>query len=165
MVRPELTHPGFLLRPCALLVLAGILLNRPGMGAEPPVHAGGSDGAGGQPLSAQTSLYSDAQRRRGLQIYLKQCSTCHGERLRGGESAPALMGAGFREHWIGHSVGDLLQKINLMPPKDPGRLSAEEAVSVIAVILAANGFPAGTTDLPSTLSLLQQIRLDSPQSP
>jgi mono/diheme cytochrome c family protein len=165
-VRPKFTprkHLG-MMSSGSLLVLAGALLTRLSTGAEGPAPPAEPPANGGQ-MSVLSGIYSDAQRRRGMQVYLKQCSTCHGERLRGGESAPALTGASFREHWVGHTVGDLLQKVNLMPPKDPGRLTPEEAASIIAVILATNGFPAGTADLPATPSLLQQIPIESAKTP
>jgi mono/diheme cytochrome c family protein len=164
MMRPNSRPQKYLRLSERILVLSGFLLAQASGGVVLPIPTAGSDSVGGQ-VSAQDGIYSDAQRQRGLQVYLKQCSSCHGERLRGGESAPALIGANFREHWSGHTVGDLLQKVNLMPPKDPGRLSPEEAVSLIAVILAANSFPAGATDLPATPSLLQQILIDSRKSP
>jgi len=143
----------------SLLILVGILIAR--------AHVGGAEPASTDSLPAHAAVkgilngvFSEEQRRRGLQVYLKQCSSCHGERLRGGESAPALTGANFREHWIGRTLDDLMQKIALMPPKDPGRITPEEAASVIAVILAANAYPPGDEDLPATSNVLQQIPIE-----
>jgi mono/diheme cytochrome c family protein len=124
-----------------------------------------SSPSSGSDKSVLDGVFSEGQRRKGMQVYLKQCSSCHGERLRGGESAPALTGTTFREHWVAHTLDDLMQKINLMPPKDPGHLTAEEASSVIALILAVNGFPSGNDDLPPTSNSLGRIRIDPPRSP
>jgi mono/diheme cytochrome c family protein len=148
----------------SLLVFVAILSMRVSSGAEEPASPGNSVVAGSE-LDILTGIYSDGQRRQGMQIYLKQCSACHGERLRGGESAPALTGANFREHWVGHTIADLLQKINLMPPKDPGRLTPEESASIIAVILASNGFPAGAADLPAAPNVLQHALIEPPKVP
>jgi S-disulfanyl-L-cysteine oxidoreductase SoxD len=148
----------------SLLILLGIVLARAHVGGTERV--GPDDSAsGGVKRSTVDGVFGEEQRRKGMQVYLKQCSTCHGERLRGGESAPALNGANFRDHWIGRTLDDFMQKINLMPPKDPGRLTPEETTSVMAVILAANGFPAGTEDLPASSTLLQQIRIEPPKTP
>lgn len=148
----------------SLLILMGVVIAK--------AHAGGAGQASTNSPPAHATekgilsgVFSEEQRRRGLQVYLKQCSTCHGERLRGGESAPALTGANFRGHWIGRSLDDLMQKIMLMPPKDPGRLTPEESASLIAVILAANAYPPGGEDLPATSSVLQQIPIEPPKSP
>jgi mono/diheme cytochrome c family protein len=148
----------------SLVILAGILLGRAHVGANGRAAPDNSVAAGSE-RGILNGVYSDEQRRKGVQVYINQCSTCHGERLRGGESAPALSGASFRDHWVGRTLDDLMQKVNLMPPKDPGRLTPDEAASVIAVILAANGFPPGTEELSSASNLLQQVRIESPKSP
>ena len=148
----------------SLLILVGILLSRAQVAGTRSAQSDNS-ASGGIGNGVQHGVFSEEQRQKGMQVYLKQCSTCHGERLRGGESAPALVGANFRDHWAGRTLDDLMQKVNLMPPKDPGRLMPEEAASVIAVILAANGYPAGHDDLPATSSLLQHIRIEPPKSP
>jgi mono/diheme cytochrome c family protein len=156
-------HPG-MSSSASIVILVGIVLARAHVGGEQPPPPDKSV-AGTAERSVLTGVYSEAQQKNGLQVYLKQCSSCHGERLRGGESAPALTGANFRGHWAGRTLDDLMQKVNLMPPKDPRRLTPEEAASVIAAILAANGFPAGAEDLPNASGLLQQVRIESPKSP
>ena len=123
-----------------------------------------SSAPNGTEQRASSGVFSEEQRRSGLQVYLKQCSSCHGERLRGGESAPALTGANFRAHWIGRNLDELMQKIAAMPPKDPGQLTPEEAASVIAAILAANAYPPGDRDLPANLGF-ERIRIDPLKSP
>jgi S-disulfanyl-L-cysteine oxidoreductase SoxD len=148
----------------ALFILLAISLTPAPVCAVTPVSPDRSS-TGGAAKSVLAGVYSPEQRRSGMHLYLKECSSCHGERLRGGESGPTLIGAAFRQHWVGRTLNDFIQKINAMPPKDPGRLTPEQAASVIAVILAANGYPAGDKDLASTSIVLQQIRLESPNPP
>jgi mono/diheme cytochrome c family protein len=109
--------------------------------------------------------FTDEQRQQGMHLYIMQCSSCHGERLHGGESGPPLSGSTFRMHWVGRTLDDLRQKIDLMPPKDPGRLTPEESANLIAVILAANDLPAAHEDFPPAYSSLGQIRIEFPKYP
>jgi S-disulfanyl-L-cysteine oxidoreductase SoxD len=113
-----------------------------------------------QANSVLDGVYTETQRRSGMLTYLKRCSSCHGERLHGGESSPALSGRDFRQRWDGRTLDDLMQKMMLMPPNDAGTLTPEEEASVIAVILAANGFPLGSEELSSAASRLQKIRIE-----
>jgi mono/diheme cytochrome c family protein len=112
------------------------------------------------PRSLLNGAYTDAQRKSGMALFLKQCSSCHGEQLRGGESAPALRGADFRMRWHGLTLADLMQKVMVMPPNSSGELAPEENASLIAVILAFNGFPSGRVALPSGINQLRQIHFE-----
>ena len=99
---------------------------------------------------------------RGAAIYLRECSGCHGEALRGGESTRALTGADFEESYDGKSVVDLFIKIRqTMPPRpdQPGKLSPQQEADVIAHILGANDFPAGSVELPQDVERLKRIRI------
>lgn len=107
-------------------------------------------------------LYSSPQARRALPVYLKQCSSCHGESFHGGESSPALVGADFMARWNGRPLSDLFAKIRLMPPNDPGRLNVDQTSDVMAAILHANKLPAGEHELPADESQLSAIRLEAP---
>ena len=46
-----------------------------------------------------------------------------------------------------------------MPQKDPGSLPPETYVDIITFLLAQNGVPAGTAELPPDLDALQGIRI------
>src|SRR5258705_1365693 len=52
-------------------------------------------------------VYSDAQAKRGRELYSAKCLSCHGADLSGGEMAPPLVGVGFQSNWNGLSAGDL----------------------------------------------------------
>ena len=122
--------------------------------------AGSSSGA----RSAWAGVYSEAQQKRGEVIYSRECSTCHGERLKGGEGAPALAGSDFAAGWNGRTVGDLFDRITQTmpaPPEQPGKLTPQQTADVVAHILSVNSFPAGTTELTVEIDALKRIRIDA----
>ena len=126
----------------------------------PPQAAGPAAGS----RSVWAGVYTEAQEKRGAAIYGRECSTCHGERLKGGEGAPALTGSEFSANWNGRSVGDLFDRIRQTmpaPPEQPGKLTPQQNADVVAHILSVNGFPAGTTELPVEIAPLKRIRIDA----
>jgi mono/diheme cytochrome c family protein len=123
-----------------------------------------------RPQAAQTDetrsvwdgVYSTEQAKRGQEVYGSQCSTCHGAKLEGVEDAPSLAGKGFLDGWDGLTVGALFEKIRKKMPRDnPGQLSRQQYLDVVAYILGANTFPAGKADLPQELAPLKLIRIDA----
>jgi mono/diheme cytochrome c family protein len=118
--------------------------------------------------SAQSSrtvsegVYTDAQQKRGEAIYTRECSTCHGERLKGGEGSPPLTGTEFNDNWNNKTVADLFDKIKQTmpaPPEQPGKLSPQQTSDVVAHILSVGGFPSGSTELPSDADQLKRFRI------
>ena len=108
-------------------------------------------------------VFTEPQATRGADVYRRECSTCHGERLQGGEGAPALAGSEFQANWNGQSVGDLFDRIRRTmpaPPEQPGKLTPQQDADVVAHILSVNGFPAGARELPTDLDALKQIRIE-----
>ena len=115
-----------------------------------------------QGASVWDGVFSAAQQKRGEGLYAKECSTCHGEKLKGGEGAPALIGADFIANWSTGSLSDLFDKVSQTmpaPPEQPGKLSPQQNAEVIAFMLSANGFPAGAVDLPVSADALKRIRI------
>ena len=60
--------------------------------------------------SVWDGVYTEEQAKRGEPIYRKECASCHGEMLTGGESAPPLTGGAFLANWNGLTVGDLTSR-------------------------------------------------------
>jgi mono/diheme cytochrome c family protein len=114
-------------------------------------------------------VYTAAQQKRGEKIYVRECSTCHGETLKGGEGSPPLTGADFRAKWNDKTVADLFDNIRLTmpaPPDRPGRLTPQQNIDVLAYVLSVNGFPAGTTtELSTDIEQLKRIRITSERDP
>ena len=118
-------------------------------------------------LAAQTSrsvwdgVYSEDQAKRGGGVYAKECASCHGTELTGGESAPALVGDAFLSNWNGTTVGDLFERIRKSMPQDnPGRLTRQQDADILAFMLSANKFPVGKAELERETEVLKQIKLE-----
>jgi mono/diheme cytochrome c family protein len=110
--------------------------------------------------SVWDGVYSVDQAKAGEAFYAEACRSCHGEELQGGGPSPPLAGSDFLESWTGSSVGELLERIQVSMPADrPGSLSKETNTRILAFILKANNFPAGSKDLPADVAALKGIRI------
>src|SRR5258708_35629240 len=99
--------------------------------------------------TAKDAVFSAAQAARGGTLYQDQCAACHAADLSGG-GAPQLAGADFLGSWDKSPVSDLASKIaSTMPASSPGSLSRQQATDIVAIVVASNKFPAGSTDLPA----------------
>jgi len=109
-----------------------------------------------------SGVYSEAQAKRGESTGNKACTSCHGADLMGGEAGPALVGLEFIGNWNQQSLGDLFDRIHSTMPADaPGSLSLSDTADVVARILQLNKFPSGQNDLPSDVTALGQIKIES----
>ena len=109
-----------------------------------------------------SGVYSEAQAKRGESTGNKACTSCHGADLMGGEAGPALVGLEFIGNWNQQSLGDLFDRIHSTMPADaPGSLSLSDTADVLARILQLNKFPSGQKDLPSDVTALGQIKIES----
>jgi mono/diheme cytochrome c family protein len=114
------------------------------------------------PRSVWDGVYTDAQAKQGQGLYNDKCSSCHGDTLMGGESAPALAGGEFTSNWNGLTLGDLFERIRTtMPQSRPGSLSKEVNAQILAYMLSVNQFPAGKTELPQQTEVLKEIKIDA----
>jgi S-disulfanyl-L-cysteine oxidoreductase SoxD len=119
-----------------------------------------------EPPSSERSVwdgvYTEEQAKRGEALYEKQCSTCHGDKLAGRESAPPLTGGAFMANWNGLTLGDLFERIRRTMPQDsPGKLSRQQNADVLAYVLSFNKFPAGKTELYRQAEMLKEIRFEA----
>jgi mono/diheme cytochrome c family protein len=129
----------------------------------------GSSSAAGQAAQAGTGdktvwdgVYSEEQSLKGQEVSKASCVTCHGEGLGGSDLAPALMGPDFVAAWSGRSVGELYEKIHTTMPADgPGTLKPQQSASLVAYILKLNEFPAGTEEVGTDLTALNQFMIRS----
>ena len=112
--------------------------------------------------STWAGVYTEAQSELGLKSYTKNCSECHGVDLGGDGFAPSLKGPEFMNNWNGLSVGELHERIkSSMPPTEPNAVTPKEKADIVAYLLKENGFPAGTTELPSTPEGLKAIKFEA----
>ena len=114
--------------------------------------------------SANDGVFTADQAKQGEVLYKEQCATCHGDNLEGSGPMPPLAGKDFLTNWTGKTVGDLFEKTHTtMPATAPGTLTPEQAAQIVAHMLAAGKYPAGTTALDTKLEALAQIKLDPPK--
>src|SRR5215471_739513 len=89
---------------------------------------------------ARPGPFTEAQAQAGQAAYAQNCARCHDS----GE-APPLSGPGFLNVWGSRSTRDLFARVkDTMPVDNPGSLSTETVVPIIAYLLKNNGASAGT---------------------
>jgi mono/diheme cytochrome c family protein len=113
------------------------------------------------PAAAQSvweGVYTAEQAERGKDLYLSECVLCHGATLLGAEDGPAVTGEGFRMAWNGRTADELVERIRTTMPADgPGFLSRAQSTDMTAYLFSDNGFPAGETEMKSSLAALKKI--------
>ncbi len=88
--------------------------------------------------------FTAAQASAGRTVYETACSRCHLPDFKGTFEAPPLAGANFMNTWRNRPTSDLFTRIRTsMPMNNPGSLSDEETVNLVAYILQANGATSG----------------------
>ena len=98
--------------------------------------------------------YADDQSNRGEAIYTKSCAPCHDDK----SLAPLLQGDVFLKNWSDKTVGALFTKIRAtMPLQDPGSLSDQQSIDLVAYVLKLNRFPAAQEALPQDATALGAI--------
>jgi alcohol dehydrogenase (cytochrome c) len=102
---------------------------------------------------ARPGIFTADQANAGRAIYQATCSSCHLPDMKGAFEAPPLAGANFMNTWRNRPTSDLFNRIRTsMPISNPGSLSDQDAVNLVAYILQANGATPGTQALtPQTI--------------
>jgi mono/diheme cytochrome c family protein len=116
-------------------------------------------------LATGTGDYTSAQSTVGRKNFNQSCSSCHGSDLQG-QAGPALAGPAFAKslQFSKMSASQLYGFISKqMPADDPGSLSEDQYLRVLAYILSKNGYPSGQTRL-SKDTLSQVVLLPYPGS-
>ena len=108
------------------------------------------------------SVYTAAQAATGEAAYSKTCARCHGASLSGGDESPPLTGSAFLGNWNGLPLSDLQTRIRTTMPTDSVGIYERQLITdVMAFLLKANGFPAGSVDLPQDIEPLKEIMMQS----
>ena len=111
---------------------------------------------------ATAGVYNKAQAERGAKLFADACQRCHGASMEGLDVAPPLTGPRFLGNYSGQPVASLASRIRTSMPLDmPGSLGLQASADLTAAILAANGYPAGSDELPSSSSAQQTITIDA----
>jgi mono/diheme cytochrome c family protein len=137
--------------------IAGIALACGGHWAPRSVGATTQNSSNG---TVRDGVYDDTQAERGKGQYLKECSSCHLADLGGSDQAVPLKGEAFILQWENRTVSDLFKSISAtMPQGTPGQLSSQTYIDIVAFLLQANEFPAGSIALPRNAEGLDGIRI------
>ena len=105
--------------------------------------------------SALEGVFTSSQASSGERTFRQVCTACH--------SAGEFSGPRFRFRWVGQTLGDMFDVVStLMPEGDPGSLSPEEYVTVLAYFLRLNEYPAGDEPLPADVFALRTVRIEEP---
>ena len=103
-----------------------------------------------------TGVYTDDQAMRGKAQFDAHCSSCH----RGGP----VNGDRFMRGWSGIDLNSLFNQIKVSMPADaPSSLSDDAYLDIVADMLQANAFPAGSTEL--KIDMLKNIRVERREGP
>ena len=101
-------------------------------------------------------------------VYGSVCSSCHGAKLQG-VAGPAVAGKEFlasvaSNKWTYADFRNLV--VQQMPLNNPGSLTPKQYADVLAYLLAANCFPAGSTEFPTNDSpALAAVKFLAPTKP
>ena len=104
--------------------------------------------------SVWMGVFTESQAARGDTEHQTNCTSCHGTEKYAGEA--------FTKNWIGRTAFDLFDQLKTtMPDDNPGSLSAQQYVDIIAFIFKVNGLPAGTDSLTTDTEALRLIKIEA----
>ena len=105
----------------------------------------------GDSTSTLSGVYTDEQAKRGKEVYLNLCKSCH---------APST-GNTFAKRWAGKTILDLFTYIfETMPDNNPRSVSESDNADVISYMLQVTGMPAGQHELHADADSLKAIRIE-----
>ena len=112
-------------------------------------------------------VYRSSQARDARIIYLGTCAPCHGSRLNGAPDeadmspGPPLAGTTFLRDWDGRTLAALFEYARTtMPIRNPGQLSDQQYIDVIAYMLSYDDIPAGSAKLEPDMGVLSDIVIE-----
>ena len=113
------------------------------------------------PVTAQTratvwdGIFTAEQVARGKALFAGACAECHGADL-SAPNRPPLKGEMFLNHWMEDSLDALFTRVKSMPNR--ANLDDNALADVLAFVLDANGFPAGTRELKAAATPSIQVQ-------
>lgn len=103
-------------------------------------------------------IYAAEQAKRGEKLFRQDCGACH--------ASAEFKGAFFMNRWGAGTVYQLFDFLRTqMPIDNPGKLTPEEYVAVIAYLFELNGLPEGETALPTDVEALRVLPIKPSTKP
>ena len=128
------------------------------------VLAGVAQSAVAERKTIWSGVYTETEAKRGQPVYEAECRGCHGASLEGLRTNPPLQGDRFMDSWREGTLEGLFTKMrNLMPRRDPGKLTEREYLDILAYVLQSNQLPAGPDELDT--NVLQTIQIEGKDGP
>ena len=139
--------------------------------ASTPLSAQAAPLSVGAPIAIWDGVFSEAQARRGEQVFTTECSYCHKTDLSGGffddglGRAPDLAGkrafdSSLIERWGGLTLADMVGAVAAtMPQPRPSSLTLANYVDVVSYVLMKNDVPAGRSELSGDVDALSHITI------
>jgi quinoprotein glucose dehydrogenase len=113
-----------------------------------------------QQMTVWDGVFTRQQADRGERLYADRCARCHGDSLQGIESAPALVGPTFYNNWDGETLDAMFERMRTSMPLDrPGSLTRTENADLLAYMLRAAEYPAGTMTLDAQGGALTRVKV------
>jgi len=111
-------------------------------------------------MNRNIATFTAEQAAQGKAAYAKNCASCHGEDLSGGEFAGSLKGITFSQHWGGKTAEALLTYTSTkMPPAAPGSLGDNTYAGIVAYMLEQNGTQPGDAEFPTDAKALAAMTI------
>ena len=127
----------------------------PSVSSQPQGAAGPSIARASSQSSVLDGVYTSRQASSGDRTFQQACAACHDTR--------EFSGARFRLRWSGLNIGEMFDIVaTLMPEDNPGSLSPEQYVDVLAYILSLNEYPVGDEPLPADVAALRTVQIEDP---
>jgi mono/diheme cytochrome c family protein len=102
--------------------------------------------------SAASAFYTSRQASRGAGLFRDNCVSCH--------ASSEFTGASFERRWRNRAVADIYEFVLYsMPDDNPGGLPEQTYADIIAYVLEMNDFPAGNSELPTSMEALMEMKM------
>ena len=133
-------------------VLAGCSATYGAAPATGGAQAAAPEAAVAPEASSDGSFYTSRQATRCDGLFRDNCVSCH--------SASEFAGASFQRRWRNRAVGDIYEFVLYsMPDDNPGGLPEQTYADIVAYLLSLNDFPAGDSELPTSLEALMMMKM------
>jgi cytochrome c len=110
-----------------------------------------------------SGVYAKTEAERGKQIYAQLCSRCHGPDMKGGLTAPGLIGTKFFDRWHDLRLADVVAFIQAgMPQEHEFYVPADSARAIVALMLRESGVPSGQEPMSTNVKIQHNILITRP---